>query len=52
MKLFRGLAFEFTLAFTKLLFLSFYLFYLRLCRPCPYSIRNPRLPPMCYLRSR
>ncbi|KAL8244355.1 hypothetical protein R6Q59_010613 [Mikania micrantha] len=30
MKLFRGLAFAFTLAFTLLLFLSFYLFYLRL----------------------
>ncbi|KAI3821359.1 hypothetical protein L1987_08925 [Smallanthus sonchifolius] len=32
MKLFRGLAFAFTLAFTLLLFLSLYLFYLRLCR--------------------
>ncbi|KAI7738187.1 hypothetical protein M8C21_018367 [Ambrosia artemisiifolia] len=45
MKLFRGLAFAFTLAFTLLLVLSFYLFYLRLRRlrrTPPWSVPEPR----------
>ncbi|KAK9080183.1 hypothetical protein SSX86_001858 [Deinandra increscens subsp. villosa] len=45
MKLFRGLAFAFTLAFTLLLFLSFYLFYLRLRRTSRWSEPEPELEP-------
>ncbi|KAL8216217.1 hypothetical protein R6Q57_023054 [Mikania cordata] len=41
MKLFRGLAFAFTLAFTLLLFLSFYLFYLRHRRASQWSEPEP-----------